>query len=338
MSSLCSARQLGPFLNLIKTRETHRDLVPPEFWSADLEDRVPVEAVHGMMQNGVERFGDDQLGLKLGKSMCLGQTGPFDYLIQSSANVRESIEAAGRYSPLLADGYRVWFESWRSHGLIRLFDEDSWPRVVLDLAMSASYKIHVADRPPFTSGVECWFPYATPRDLRAYESAFPGATLKFNAPFSAFAFDRSYERAACPGADPLLHELLRGHLDAIVTNVNQSFGMAVRVRRVIEQRLRQSHEATAPAVARALHLSTRTLSRKLEQEGTSFIAELNNVRRELALTFVREPNRPIAEIAFLLGFSHVESFHRAFKRWTGATPLGFRAARAIASVTSTQPQ
>lgn len=337
MNALCSARQLGPFLNLINSRDTHRDLVPPDFWSADLEDRVPVEAVHEMMQNGVERFGDEQLGLKLGKSMCLGQTGPFDYMIQSSANVRESVEAAGRYSPLLADGYRVWFESWRSYGLIRLFDEDSWPRVVLDLAMSASYKIHVADRPPFTSGVECWFPYATPRDVADYARVFPGATLKFNAPFSAFAFDKSYERVACPAADPMLHELLRGHLDSIMTNVNRSFGMALRVRRAIEERLRRDHEAQQPAVARALRLSSRTLSRKLEQEGTSFVAELNTVRRELAMAFVREPNRPTAEIAFLLGFSHVESFHRAFKRWTGTTPLAFRAARAIESVNATQP-
>jgi AraC-like DNA-binding protein len=338
MSALCSARQLGPFLNLISTRQIHQDLVPSEFWSAGLEDRVPLEAVHGMMQNGVERFGDEQLGLKLGRSMCLGQTGPFDYFIQSAANVRESVEAAGRYSPLLADSYRVWFEDWRGYALIRLFDEISWPRVVLDLAMSASYKIHVADRPPFTAGVECWFPYATPRDTRDYERMFPGAVLKFDAPFAAFAFDRARERVACPGADPRLHALLREHLDSIVGNVNRTFGLRPRVRRVIEQRLRQSADSSSPAVARALHMSNRTFTRKLEQEGSSYTGELNTVRRELALGFVREPSRPLAEVAFLLGFTHVESFHRAFKRWTGATPLAYRTARAIERVASAQPR
>jgi AraC-like DNA-binding protein len=329
MSALCSARQLGPFLNLIATRPMHRDLVPPEFWTADLEDRVPLEAVHGMMQNGVERFGDEQLGLKLGRSMCLGQTGPFDYFIQSAANVRESVIAAGRYSPLLADGYRVWFEDWRNYGLIRLFDEFSWPRVVLDLAMSASYKIHVAERPPFTAGVECWFPYPAPRDVHEYERMFPGATFKFNAPFAAFAFERAYERVACPGADAHLHALLRDHLDSIVAGVNQAFGLAPRVRRAIEQRLRQGHEATAATIARALHMSGRTFSRKLEQEGTSFTSELSTVRQELARAMLQEPSRPLAEIAFMLGFTHVESFHRAFKRWNGATPLAYRMARTL---------
>lgn len=335
MSALCSARQLGPFLNLIATHPKHRDLVPPEFWTADLDDRVPLEAVHGMMQNGVERFGDEQLGLKLGRSMCLGQTGPFDYLIQSASNVRESVDAAGRYSLLLADSYRVWFESWRRYALIRLFDEVSWPRVVLDLAMSASYKIHVAERPPFTAGVQCWFPYSTPRDVRDYERMFPGATLEFNAPFAAFAFDRAYERVACPGADPHLHLMLRAHMDSIAANVNRAFGMGPRVRRVIERRLRQSEETTAATVARALHMSSRTLSRKLEQEGTSFSNELTAVRQELAQALLlRDPSRPLAEIAFLLGFTHVESFHRAFKRWSGATPLSYRTARALERTTA----
>jgi AraC-like DNA-binding protein len=335
MSALCSARQLGPFLNLIATRPMHRDLVPPEFWTADLEDRVPLEAVHGMMQNGVERFGDEQLGLKLGRSMCLGQTGPFDYLIQSASNVRESVDAAGRYSLLLADSYRVWFENWRRYALIRLFDEVSWPRVILDLAMSASYKIHVAERPPFTAGVQCWFPYPTPRDVHDYERMFPGATLKFNAPFAAFAFDRVYERVACPGADPRLHLMLRDHMDSIAANVNRTFGMAPRVRRVIERRLRESEETTAETVARALHMSSRTLSRKLEQEGSSFSHELSTVRQELAhALLLRDPSRSLAEIAFMLGFTHVESFHRAFKRWNGATPLAYRTARALERITA----
>jgi AraC-like DNA-binding protein len=334
MSALCSARQLGPFLNLIAKHPEHRDLVPPAFWTASLEDRVPLEAVHGMMQHGVERFGDEQLGLKLGRSMWLGQTGPFDYLIQSAAHVRDGVDAAGRYSLLLADGYRVWLEDWKRYALIRLFDEDSWPRVVLDLAMSASYKIHVAERPPFTAGVECWFPYAAPRDTREYERMFPGATIKFNAPFAAFAFDRAYERLASPAANPQLHSMLREHMDSIVANVNQTFGMGQRVRRMIEQQLRQSHETTAETVARALYMSSRTLSRKLEQEGTSFTTELNTVRQELARALlVREPNRPLAEIAFMLGFTHVESFHRAFKRWNGATPLAYRAARALERIT-----
>jgi len=66
------------------------------------------------------------------------------------------------------------------------------------------------------------------------------------------------------------------------------------------------------------------MSRRLEGEGTSFTDELDNARRQLALAYLKDGETPLKEAAFRLGFSHAESFHRAFKRWTGETPLGYR--------------
>jgi AraC-like DNA-binding protein len=77
------------------------------------------------------------------------------------------------------------------------------------------------------------------------------------------------------------------------------------------------------------------LSRKLEQEGTSVVAIADGVRHETALAYVLDRRLELTEVAFLLGFSHVESFHRAFKRWTGETPVAYRRAsvgRVVAQV------
>jgi AraC-like DNA-binding protein len=325
MSALCSVRVLSPFLKVISAQDANRDLVPNEFWSADPEDRVSLAAVHGMLENAVERLGNEQLGLKVGRTLCLGEAGLVDYMVKAAATLREAVETAGRYSTLHADSYRVLFETWRGRGLIRVLDEVSWPRAIADFTMSATYKLHVREQVPLASPLECWFPYAEPRDLKAYAQAFAGATLKFNAPFFAFAFNGAYERTPQASANPMLHALLRDRLDSVVADMARSFALSPRVRRVIEQQIRQARHSSAPSVARSLHMSRRTLSRKLEQEGTSFANELDSVRRDLAQTYVRESQRPLAEVAFLLGFSHVESFHRAFKRWTGATPVACRA-------------
>jgi AraC-like DNA-binding protein len=67
--------------------------------------------------------------------------------------------------------------------------------------------------------------------------------------------------------------------------------------------------------------------RRLEEEGTTFTRELDDVRRELGLQYVKSPAVPLSEISFLLGFSEVSAFHRAFKRWTSETPLQYRARR-----------
>ena len=57
---------------------------------------------------------------------------------------------------------------------------------------------------------------------------------------------------------------------------------------------------------------------------TSFTEQLDELRRQLALRFVATPKLPLTEITDLLGFSHVQGFHRAFKRWTGQTPIQYR--------------
>ena len=78
-------------------------------------------------------------------------------------------------------------------------------------------------------------------------------------------------------------------------------------------------------VAKRLGLSPRTLRRRLAADGSSFSAVAADTRQELARRYVASPDVAITEVAFLLGYSEVSAFHRAFRRWTGSTPAAFRA-------------
>src|SRR5690606_13027510 len=75
-----------------------------------------------------------------------------------------------------------------------------------------------------------------------------------------------------------------------------------------------------PDVAQRLNLGPRTLQRRLAAAGTAWQALVDDVRRERALYWVRETDRPLAEIADVLGYAESRSFIRAFRRWTGETP------------------
>ncbi|MNF02456.1 HTH-type transcriptional regulator VirS [compost metagenome] len=66
------------------------------------------------------------------------------------------------------------------------------------------------------------------------------------------------------------------------------------------------------------------MRRKLAEEGTRFRDVLNETRRDLAETYIRDTALAFGEIAYLLGFASAEAFQRAFKRWTGLTPGEFR--------------
>lgn len=191
--------------------------------------------------------------------------------------------------------------------------------------MSAFHKLHISE-PMRAARIECWFPYSEPVDLTEYDSIFAGAALKFGAPFFGFAFDKSDADMPMPGADSALHAILRARVDTLLAELRASKPLSATVRRLIADEI-PSGRPTADAVARALHMSRRTMTRRLEQERTTFHDELDAVRRRLALELVAKGDVPLVEAAFLAGFSHVESFHRAFKRWTGSTPLTYRTAQ-----------
>jgi len=90
-------------------------------------------------------------------------------------------------------------------------------------------------------------------------------------------------------------------------------------------------DPTLEHMAARLHMSARTLHRRLEEEGTAFRHVVAEVRRETAERHLAERDLPIGEIGYLLGFSETSAFHRAFKRWTGWRPLAYRRAHARAT-------
>ncbi len=81
---------------------------------------------------------------------------------------------------------------------------------------------------------------------------------------------------------------------------------------------------TEDAIIQSLHLSQRTLQRKLKEEGTTFKELLDETRRELAKEYVNDTSLSFSEITYLLGFSEQSNFTRAFKRWQGQSPSVYR--------------
>lgn len=320
MPALCNARLAGPLARLLDARNADPDLIPGELQTAKPEDRVPVAVLHDALERAAERLGQPVLGLELGMGLCLGEFGPFDYVLRSAPSAQLAFDAASRYAALHADGYRVSFEPWRGGHLMRMVDETSWPRVVADLALASSYRLHVDEHARHGSVVECWFPYVEPADPSVYERCFRGARLRFRAPFHALVLDAAYTRAPRPAADPSLHELLCQRLNIKLLETARASSLQSQARTVIERQLREQQEVSAASVSRALLMNSRTLRRRLQESGTTFVEELDAVRHRLALEYVAQSDGAFNEVAFKLGFAHNESFYRAFKRWTGTTP------------------
>lgn len=104
-------------------------------------------------------------------------------------------------------------------------------------------------------------------------------------------------------------------------------GLAQRTRRALE-RMMGVERPTVEAVAKQIHLSARTFQRRLVEAGTSYQELLNEVRLHTARRLLAETRLDPGEIAFVLGFEEVNSFHRAFRQWEGQTPSEWRRHRA----------
>ncbi len=99
--------------------------------------------------------------------------------------------------------------------------------------------------------------------------------------------------------------------------------VTMQVRAKLIERL-PSGQVTEEEIANSIHISQRSLQRRLKEQGLSFTQLLANTRSELGLQYVRDPQRSFNEIAFLLGFSEPGNFIRAFKRWHGKSPSEYR--------------
>src|SRR4030095_9273717 len=84
-------------------------------------------------------------------------------------------------------------------------------------------------------------------------------------------------------------------------------------------------EPSRKALAERLHMSERTLARRLRERGISFRGLLDDVRKELGLGYMEEQRHAVTDVAYLLGFSDQSNFARSFRRWTGFTPSQYRA-------------
>lgn len=166
-------------------------------------------------------------------------------------------------------------------------------------------------------------PAQSARDARAYEAYFgvpvdhmPMPTLVFAAEDTQRPF-LTANHGMWSFFEPALRQRL-ADLDRHATNV-------ARVRSALLEAL-PAGELSMQAVCRKLGVSTRTMQRRLKEEGSSFQQTLDALRNSLAHHYLQNSAMSGAEISFLLGFEDPNSFVRAFQGWTGTTPQAVRLA------------
>lgn len=122
-----------------------------------------------------------------------------------------------------------------------------------------------------------------------------------------------------------LKEFLRNAPYQLVTSkttVGQQ-GLSLEVKKLLEDKL-HSEFPGIEIIARQLNMSSRTLHRHLQKEGTSFQQLKDEIRRDAAVAYMNRPELTVNAVSMLMGFHDTSAFYRAFKKWTGLSPGDFR--------------
>ena len=174
--------------------------------------------------------------------------------------------------------------------------------------------------------LEVCFQHPPPANTREHQRLFR-APIRFGHPINQLSFDRSLLDRRLPVADLTLSPVLERFAQLLLGQLPSQESFLDQVRRAILQSL-STGIPEAELLARQLGLSKRSFFRRLQEHGTSYQRLADELRHELTLRHLREGKLSLSEIAFMLGFSEVSTFHRAFRRWTGQSPAEYRRALA----------
>ena len=163
-------------------------------------------------------------------------------------------------------------------------------------------------------------PRRRPADVRVYRDLLQ-APIRFDSVQASVLFPANILEREAPGADALLHAILRDRVDSAI-DVTEPM-LPTEVRRVIRSSL-QSIAFSRAEVARQVGLHPRTLVRRLALAGPTFQALLDETRTEVAKQLLHDTHAPVARISLALGYRDPSVFSRAFYRWTGRTPAAYR--------------
>jgi AraC-like DNA-binding protein len=266
--------------------------------------------------------GDARLALAIASATPPGAFGIVEYVCRSAPTLGDALRQWVRYLNLLDDAVVVGLVTDGARAYLRVELESEAPAPAsheLCFALVAKYARELSTVPFRIASVEL----AHTGDPAAYRAWFD-APVTFGADRTQLAFPASALDAALVSSDPKLLAILTRAADELHRRAPEDPTIAAHVARVLRDALR-TDEGHVDRVAKRLGLTSRSLQRRLKDEGTSFQAVREQVRHDLARRYLDE-RLSIAEISFLLGFSEPSAFFRAFKRWTGMTPLEARRA------------
>jgi AraC-like DNA-binding protein len=292
---------------------------------ASPDTRIPHRIVIELLNAAVESSGDPALGLRAGELIEPGDFDALEFAARSSPTVRESFHCVARHVRLMNDAAELSLIESGEHGVVRYRVTDGVPQPPAANDFITAALVTVSRRNSGQSEIlrEIRFCHAPVAYTEEYARVFR-SKVTFNAPYNEIVLPREWLDARTVAANPRVSAAFERHVQKLLNELQLNQSTGDKVRALVVAQL--SHgDVSMAAISKKLALSVPTLRRRLEAEGLTYSDILDGSRESLARQYLREQGRSVTDVVFLLGFSDVTAFHKAFRRWTGMTPAEYRA-------------
>jgi len=287
--------------------------------------RVDLSKGHALLRAMAARIPDPAFGLEAAECWHPSNLGALGYAWLSSSTLRSALGRLARYWRIInarasatlsdvADGVELAQRPPPADEVVE--------RVRGDMVLST---LLAMCRLNYGRGLEprrIAFRHSAPADPRPYETLF-GCAIAFGGEANRFVLARAEADEPLPTSNRQLAAVHDGILVEELARLDRGDVLA-RARASLLEGL-TSGVLSESELAAELHMSRRSLQRRLAEADASYQSLLDDTRRDLALRHIEDPGKSITDITFLLGYSQQSAFTRAFRRWTGMSPSEFRA-------------
>ncbi len=288
---------------------------------------TPISVLPAVADEVAAALNDSHVGLALSEWLPRGAYGVAEFLMRAGPTVRHSFENFSRFNAIIAPGQTFRFEEVEDEARFHQSVTQrpgATGRHLQEYSLAVILKTFVlltGERP-----TRVWFIHSRPAqlDLNRLSAAVFTNQISFDEPTNGFALSRSVLDAPTHGAgDPALYSFLEEHAVAALASRPRMDDLIDKLRHLIREALKQG-EPNVERLATRLNMSGRTLQRRLSDLKTSFQEVLDLVRFDLARAYLKDVRLDVSQVAYLLGYSELRAFDRAFRRWASKSPTEWR--------------
>ena len=287
----------------------------------DADARIPVSIATKIWAESVRLTGNPCIGFEVGQHITAGNLHAVGYGWLASRTLGEALQRFARHQRMISTALGSTIETDTDEMRLVVDPDERAPQEGTDTYLTAvvaiSRQVAYDDLAPLRVEMTRERPPCAKQLARYF-----GCRVTYGADRVLIAWRRSQVEKFLPRQNPGVAQASDEVANSYIANMDR-YDVVSRARMGIIDLL-AGGEPTRVALAEHLHMSERTLARRLQQADTTYRGLLDEIRHELGLGYMRQSHYSVMDITYLLGFSDQSSLARSFKRWTGRSPTDYR--------------